>query len=91
MVFEEKLLSALSQVAKRYDEVEKMIALLTRHLLQPCLPPVTEHWHPNSAHEGKDLSDAALELDICIVELCRLALLLRCEQNSLLIEGPEVD
>ena len=68
-----------------------MIALLPCHLLQTRLSPITEHWHPNRAHEGKDLSDAAMELDIGVVELSRLALLLRRKQNSLLIEGPQVD
>lgn len=32
-----------------------------------------------------------MELDIGVVELSRLALLLRRKQNSLLIEGPQVD
>ena len=32
-----------------------------------------------------------MEFDISVIELCRLALLLRRKQNSLLIEGPQVD
>ena len=74
-------------MAERDYKVEKMVALLASHLLRISR---AEDRLVDCRHETKDLSNAALELDISIVQFSLLALLICSKQDALLVERLQI-
>ena len=93
MVFPEELLCALAQVAITDDEVQQTVALLASHLFTSHRFPwsVSKDTKPYCFHQAKDLGDAALKLDVRVIQFSLLALFLICEKYALLIEGLQID